>query len=157
MGGAALNNIGQGYKKAGGLSVFCGVWSMLLGVLFGAMFIFSWFDIGEGYAKVGQLYNQIAANINLIANVLGVVGLASCLLLIVGGVILLMNKQNTGISIAGLWGIYLYFLCFVVMVFLLSVSARAPGRSLPWICGCLFLLVPSFFLQGVLKKIKSKK
>lgn len=153
---ATLNNSKQGDRKAGGLAIFCGIWSLILGCLFGFMFVFSWFDIGGGYAKVGWLYKKIAANINLIVNILGILMLSSCLLLVVGGVTLLLNKRNTSISVIGLCGIYFYFLCFVVMASLLSVSARAPGRSLPWICGCLFLLVPIFFLQRVLNKNRGR-
>jgi len=152
-GGAALNNMRQGDKKVGVLSIFCGIWTIILGLLFLISFIFSWFDIGEGYAKVGWLYSQIADNINLIANILGIIILGSCIILIAGGITLISNKQKKGISTVGLCGVYFYFLCLGVMIVALFISAgpaRSTGTLLVWLGACIFLLIPNILLLKML-------
>ena len=99
-------------KRTAGFSIFCGIWNIVVDLLFCYFFVFSSFDMGEnGYAKVGQLYKEIAHNISWIAMCLCAIAIISCVLLIVGGVKLL-NSKNTRVSMVGLLGIYFYFLCF---------------------------------------------
>lgn len=138
-------------KKAGWLSIFCGIWSMVMGSLFCYAFIFCSFDMGsEGYAKVGKLYKEIASNISWIATCLGIVGIISCLLLIVGGIMLILNSKNRAVSIFGLWGVYFYFLCYVAMAFLLAISGGNLGLASVWIGAELLILTPVFFLQKII-------
>ncbi len=146
-----MTEILQKYKKVGWLLVFCGIWNVVLGFLYGFGFIFSSFDIGDGYKKVGSIYKGIAHNISWLGMLLFGIGAISSALLIIGGVLLLSSKMNRGFSFFGLCGMYLYFASFSVMTVLLSLSGGAVGVSFIWIGIALIILGPTFFLHRILK------
>lgn len=146
-----MTDVKQTYKKAGWLSIFCGFWNVIFGFLFESSFIFSSFDIGDGYEKMGSLYKSIAHNISWLSMLLSGVGAISSVLLIIGGVLLLSSKTNRKFSIFGLCGMYFYFACFGVITFLLSLSGGAVVTSFIWIGIALIILGPTFLLHRILR------
>ena len=146
-----MTDVKQTYKKASWLSIFCGLWNAILGFLFGFGFIFSSFDIGDGYEKVGPLYKSIAHNISWFGMFLFGIGAISSVFLIIGGVLLLSSKMNRRFSIFGLYGMYFYFACFGVITFLLSLSGGAVVASFIWIGAALIILGPTFLLHRILR------
>lgn len=143
-----MTNDDSSFRRAGWLSVICGAWNAIAGFMFGFGFIFASFDMGsEGYDKVGALYKTIAHNISWFGMFLFAVGAISSGLLIVGGVLLLLNRMKKRLLILGLSSIYLYFACFGVMAFLLSLSGGSPVTALVWVAVALVILTPSFFLH----------
>ena len=142
------------YRKAGWLSVVCGVWNATLGFLFGFGFIFSSFDIGwDGYDKVGVLYKTIAHNISWFGMMLFGIGTISSVLLIVGGILLLLRRMNKWFLTLGLYSMYCYFASFSVITFFLSLSGGVAVASLIWIGAAFVILIPSFFLHQTLRRV----
>jgi uncharacterized membrane protein len=138
-------------KKAGKLSIFCGIWNLIMGFLFGFSFIFVSFE-GK-HPGVGKLYDQIGSNISDLGMCFFIFGLISCILLIVGGIKLFSSSEKTSVTNVGLLGVYVYYLCFIVMDLLLATSGGKIENIFFFIGVCVFIMVPTFFLQRILTKL----
>lgn len=135
------------YRKTGWLSFLCGIWNLVLGLLFCFAFIFSCFDIGAGYEKVGSIYKALAHNISWLGMLLFGINIMSSFLLLIAGGLLIFGKKNERMLTLGLYGIYLYFACFGIITLLLISSGGNAIAGLIWIAIALIVLIPSFCLK----------
>lgn len=148
-----MTKTNHNYRKTGWLSFLCGIWNLVLGLLFGFAFIFSCFDIGDGYEKVGLIYKELAYNISWLGMLLFGINIISSFLLLIAGGLLIFGRKNEKMLILGLYGIYLYFACFGIITLLLISSGGTAGAGLIWIAIALTVLIPSFCLQKIRSQI----
>jgi hypothetical protein len=148
----------MGNKKAAILSIFCGIWEVLLGAIILWAFIFGYFDIGSQYEKLPRLYSYLGASLSLLSYVFFIFLLVACGYFIRGGLLLYKDKTTVKKSLRGAYFIYIYYACLNLLSILLAVMARKfPAQSFKsqqffiTIIGSILIILPIIFLQRMLK------
>ncbi len=149
----------MGYKKAAILSIFCGIWEIILGAYILLTFVFCYFDIGGQYEHLPILYSYFASNLSWFVPLSFIVLLVSFGLFISGGVFLFKNKSLTSKSLMGGYVIYTFYACLnFLSILLASMSKHFPAQGfksppfLTTLIGSIFVILPIVFLQRMLKR-----